>query len=622
MTSARNQYDYATIDSPGNKKHIDTSFSSAVVYGTETSQRQTDSLIFLYRNHPHEDTKTKKQPASLSASVLLNMSRLYINRGDYNTGLQILNQALEVIKSNNIPVLAPYVYNNLGNIHFLLGQYTLAVNRYLQSAASALRSSTEIKDHISTNITRVFDFFSRHTKGYNYLVLAEKSPLLKTDDPLRGNIMISKSLLYLEKGEVGRAEKELNKAFKWGKTCNDPVTIRKAAHMLTSLYTKSRQYPKAAVYLKLLSEDTTSLPLSERVEILLSAGKLHIASRQYTRAGDILEQVVNTAEAPEVFSEKLEAHHILSQLYAGTGRYKEANHHSRIHTQGIQKIKNREITDNRNRIEAKYKIIQKDKQIYQNQLRINQQQIAIDKKNEWILIFSSSILILAITGFGVYRNNRHKQVIDQMKAYMAGEEKERNRIARDLHDGIGGMLASLNMHISALPSHHQSLQAAPDFSETVELLHETVREIRVTAHSLMPETLSHYGFENAMRIFCRETGQRTGVQITFHCLKYDEETTVDNQLLLYRILQELVQDTIKHAQPAQILIHVNFYINTIDVLVEDDGAGTHITSPRNRIAYDDIRQRCKALNGSITIESATGKGTSIYLQFNNHKKKN
>src|SRR5690606_7365869 len=142
--------------------------------------------------------------------------------------------------------------------------------------------------------------------------------------------------------------------------------------------------------------------------------------------------------------------------------------------------------------------------------------IYLGRKNTWIWITSLSILLLGITIILLYRNNRHKQYLQEekirvlmqeqeiklLKAMMTGEEKERTRLGRGWHDGVGGLLSAIKINLSTMRIHNQTLAETEHFRNVLELVDEATGELRKTAHNLMPEVLLKGGITEAVNNFC------------------------------------------------------------------------------------------------------------------------
>ncbi len=550
-------------------------------------------------------------------SFALELSRILASQGSYASGLAILRYALPYsLQSSYSRNRVPLVYNNIGNMYLFMGQYKEASQAYYHAIQFAEKNPGSAGiEYAYANIVGVFNLYNKLTNGLYYLEKAEKLAIRQGNQGLLESIIINRGIIYILQGNKKQAEQQFLTALKWAETNNRVQLRTQALKQLARLHLQSNQPEKALPYVERAYRDTLGNPYYEHIFTLVLLGETYMAQQRYQEAERLLLKALKETEKKQMNAKKAAVHEVLSNLYYVTGRYQEAYKHNNIFATELNELKNLEIAENLNQLEVKYRTAEKDKEIFQKQMLIARQERDLKHKNIWIISISSGILILLLLFTGTYRANRHRQQISQLKASISGEEKERARIARDLHDGIGGMLASLKMHFSALPANHHYLASASDYQEALQILDETANEVRVTAHNLMPELLLRYGFEEAMRIFCNKAGKGHNLSINFQCLGMQHQLDKNMELSLYRMLQELVQNIIKHANATEALVQVNMFGKKLEVMVEDNGEGIDLSVQKNGMGLESLRQRIRALNGSIDIDSTPGKGTTVYLQF-------
>lgn len=190
------------------------------------------------------------------------------------------------------------------------------------------------------------------------------------------------------------------------------------------------------------------------------------------------------------------------------------------------------------------------------------------------------------------------------------EEKERSRIARSLHDGVCGTLAAVRMHLGVLQEQEPSLQTA-EFLQTLALLDEAAREVRKTAHSLMPEVLQQYGLNSALETHCYNLAPCCPTQINFYSFGTPFRFEPGAELTVYRTAQELIQNAVKHAQADSIIVQLQFDGEDISLTIEDDGIGLPPDRLRPGSGLDILRQNVTGLGGTIGWEGREGAGTSV-----------
>src|SRR5690606_10316520 len=143
---------------------------------------------------------------------------------------------------------------------------------------------------------------------------------------------------------------------------------------------------------------------------------------------------------------------------------------------------------------------------------------------------------------------QQEKEINILKASMKGEERERTRIAYELHDGIGGMLAAVKMNFGAVKQRYEHLYGLEELSSLMNMLEDTTDELRKTAHNLMPGILVSHSLAEALRIWCSNVNATGKLQVSLRVTGMDAPLPKDLELTLYRMIQELVQNIIKHAR--------------------------------------------------------------------------
>ncbi len=254
------------------------------------------------------------------------------------------------------------------------------------------------------------------------------------------------------------------------------------------------------------------------------------------------------------------------------------------------------------------------------------------------------VVLLSLLGFYQYRNYKQKrklienekqikdQEIDQllkekelknMDALFEGREEERKRIGRDLHDRLGSMLSTVKLHFSAIEARIDDLQNdnQNQYSKATALLDEAVGEVRKIAHDLVSGTLVHQGLVAAL-IELKQSIESTG-SLSVNVFNKMQSTPIDieNEISIYRIIQELVSNVIKHADAKKVDIHLNRIADELNIIVEDNGKGFDSNQKDMLgIGLANIKQRAAKLGATIHFDSTVGKGTTVILEIDNVSK--
>lgn len=209
---------------------------------------------------------------------------------------------------------------------------------------------------------------------------------------------------------------------------------------------------------------------------------------------------------------------------------------------------------------------------------------------------------------------RQEHRISLLSAMIDGQENERTRIARDLHDGLGGLLSGTKIMLSG--NKEAELQTGGDglYKQVMERLDQAVDELRRIARNMMPEVLLKYGLVEALKEYGLSL-KRSGVNITFQNYNYQNQLSENKQVVVYRVAQELVNNSLKYANAQHILVELRQVGDQLSLLVEDDGRGFDKNQLKENkgSGLGSVEARAVFLHGKLVIDSIPGTGTSITL---------
>lgn len=276
-------------------------------------------------------------------------------------------------------------------------------------------------------------------------------------------------------------------------------------------------------------------------------------------------------------------------------------------------------------LEKKYETEKKDAQI-------KLQKATISKKNtlNYFLIGSAAALLL-ITLL-LFSNYKSKQKLQQQRineletekqltateAVLQGEEQERSRLAKDLHDGLGGMLSGIKYSFNAMKG---NLIMTPDnaqaFERSMDMLDSSIKEMRRVAHNMMPEALVKFGLDAALKDFCNDINQSGALQVSYQSIGMENADIPQTvSITVYRIVQELLNNSIKHAGAKNAVVQVSKENEQLNITVEDDGKGfdVAILQQAKGIGWNNIQNRIELLKGKLDVQSKPGSGTSVFIE--------
>ncbi|HLV40510.1 sensor histidine kinase [Xanthomarina sp.] len=208
--------------------------------------------------------------------------------------------------------------------------------------------------------------------------------------------------------------------------------------------------------------------------------------------------------------------------------------------------------------------------------------------------------------------------ISLLSAMIDGQENERTRLARDLHDGMGGLLSGIKIELSGATALQNSDKVQNLLQQALGRLDHAMDELRRIARSMMPSILLQYGLAEAMREYCNSLSSEK-TKIICQIINYKNTLPESKQIIIYRIFQELLNNALKHAQATQVLVQFQQQGTNFFLTVEDDGEGYNMNdiNLKKGSGLVNIEARVAFLKGRLEVNSQKDQGTTIQVEFNN-----
>ncbi|WP_405605336.1 sensor histidine kinase [Polaribacter sp. Asnod1-A03] len=284
-------------------------------------------------------------------------------------------------------------------------------------------------------------------------------------------------------------------------------------------------------------------------------------------------------------------------------------------------------------LEIKNKTVEKEKQIFELDTKRKQNLSFL------IVTLSSLILISIIATLSLKNSKRKRKLAEQEKeletiknltllkeqeittinAMVDGQEKERKRIAEDLHDNLGSVLATLKLHFENLKINREKkkIDQKELFNKTENLIDEAYLKVRRIAHAKNAGVIANQGLLLAIQVMAEKISSADKIQIEVIHFGLDKRLENTLEITLFRIIQELVTNIIKHADAKNATINISLYDKNLNIIIEDDGKGFNIkkVNLNNGMGISSIKTRIEHLNGTFEIDSTLGKGSSIIIDI-------
>ncbi|MDX9749764.1 MAG: tetratricopeptide repeat protein [Flavobacteriales bacterium] len=331
-----------------------------------------------------------------------------------------------------------------------------------------------------------------------------------------------------------------------------------------------------------------------------------VALRGAPREGiGLAEEALLAAREAGTVHEALTALAVLARLHEEAGDTGRALFHHQAHAALKDSIVNVESAATLDELRTRYETEKKDRQLAEQELLLAQGQVALERRGRSLRVLGLGAAAITVILFLVVRGRRQRLLALERekdaataRAVLDGEERERQRVARELHDGIGVLLSSALMH-----------QQNNDGTRAAHLMEEACTEVRHIAHAMMPGSLARFGLVKALEELARNSSLKEGLHVRVQTFGLGRRLPPGTEFGLYRIAQEAVNNAIKHARARTITVDLSQEDGRIHLVVTDDGTGIDPAVVGEGSGLDHIRARAELLGGTAGWRSTPGHGT-------------
>jgi signal transduction histidine kinase len=528
------------------------------------------------------------------------------------------------------------LYLNTGNNYYKMGDYQKAISCYISAASNFEKINNQVfAANVYLNISGVYEVLNNTEKAVEYTSKAFMSAENTSNDGLRAAVMLSYVADLLKTKDVEKAENILSKVKPLVEKLDNSYTFQNY-FFYKGAKERSLNNNNAALvfYKKSLGYAYENEDIHQVVGVMKELSDCYLNLNDLPLAKIYLDSILILANTNKLQMPIKQAYEGLSEWYEKSGDFKTSKRFLQqaysLNDSLASEEKKKQIAD----LEIKYQVQGKENEIKNLKTAQEITRLSIRQKNTLNYILIGSAAILLLISLLSYRNYKQKQKLQQQRiieletekkltateAVLKGEEQERTRLAKDLHDGLGGMLSGIKYSFNSMKG---NIIMTPDnaqaFERSMDMLDSSIKEMRRVAHNLMPEALVKFGLDTALKDFCNDINQSGALKVTYQSVGL-ENSLIEQRtsISVYRIVQELINNSMKHASARTAIVQVAKTDGNISITVEDDGKGFDpaILKGERGIGWSNIQSRIEYLKGKLDVQSEPGKGTSVLIEFN------
>jgi len=624
-----------------------------VLLSNHANAQRVDSVSMainrIFKDTENKNGKPKMSSAAYRADTIRINRYLYTARSfqteNYDSLLIYSQKALKLaLKIADLPFISKSV-QLLGRYYMMKEDYPSATKWFLQSLSieEKLNHSRRIAD-LNDELGIVYyyqEIFSK-SLAYSSAALAEYEKehdtlnMAKVNSHL-GNLYSSREFCeqrttQQKKEDFTKAIQYLEKTIQLCSLINYKPLIINSYVNIAAVYNKLRKPEKALVYLnQAVDYYRTTNNLSRLAGSLHTLGITYYKLKQYDKSIKSYEESLELSKDNKYTEGIQYLYESMAQTYEAARDYKNAYYCY---------IKYMTIKDSINALEKSKELFELETRYQSEKKEIEILKLTSEKREKNMILNAllGLIVMLAVTGYFFVKNIRNKKLIAEQtieikerqiqelekerqlvatKSVLKGEESERSRMARELHDGLGGLLSGVKINLSSMKGNSIiTSENAEAFDHAIRLLDTSIGELRRVAHNLMPETLNHYGLKTALNDYVTEMRSGASPVLSFRFFGEDFRYNTQLELTAYRIAQELVNNALKHAEASQIDLQLISEADRVCIQVVDNGKGFDTSGKSgNGKGLVSIRDRVTANNGTFELESTPGQGTEASVEF-------
>jgi len=602
------------------------SFSQMMEAAFQLESTAPDSALLLYKEVI--DLARAQDSIYYFAKAQYISALVYMNQGMFDSTKVYLNRAADnALKQKDLVILGG-IYNATGNLYNFQGDHEQALKFYYKALDFSVRNQDLFSQaRIHANIGGVFNSSGRYKQSLSILFKGEKIAFKAEEPSVLGDIYNNISINYQALDSFDLAVDYAYKAMESYRAAGDKVyealvLTNASAYLLEKdsmdLISSKKALDKSRVIL-----DSIDAPAIE-LNYYKHLAYYHLYNKTYDEAEKAAKECINYIKIFHDGKSEGQINQVLYKIYKEQGDNKKA---LAFYERFVEVQDSFVFNKNKEQLlelEAKYQSTKKDEEIAIQTLKIRKSNY---QRNQ---AYVGGLGLLLLGGFLFYRNRKNRKLtssrienLEKQQKLMAldymvqGQEEERKRIAQDLHDGLGGLLSTARLQLKKVHNEIEKLGELNVLSSAELMIDNACTEVRRIAHDMMPGALMDLGLVEAIEDLAAKVMKEHAIEVII-VDQLEEIVLNDNyKVQMYRIFQELINNTVKHAGAERIDIEFTRKGDLLKMQYRDNGKGFDktVASIKAGLGLKNIESRVKYLNGSFELDTERGGGTNYLFSF-------
>lgn len=553
----------------------------------------------------------------------------HVISGNQAEALESFTQTLEIYDKLSDSTGIASTYNNMGNTGYYFSDFENALANYLK----ALEINEKIGDDLGIakntgNIGNIYEKLGQYQKALDYYFQSLKVNQ-RIDNPNSvANAYMNIGLIYHNLGKDSLNIVYQEKAIRIFRQLEQNPELGKAYNNLAVSYEALNDFENALRFNEKALEIRKAVGDTYGQTITLhNVGYCYYRLNEYSKALNYLEQSLRMAKN-NGYDFMLEKNYDrLALVHQALKNFEQALNYRIKHSEVKDSLYKIETAKEIAEIETKYQTEKKEAENkrLKIQAKLDKAELAARSARQkllWIVFMTTVIMVVFVSAFVIYRRKAitQKRLQEEeklrFKAIIKAEEKERTRIAKDLHDGLGQLLSTAKLNVASL---EESVLSEDKYliNNAGELIDNAVTEVRNISHNLMPLALTRLGLISAVEELTSKMNASGLLNVHFKSEGIKVRLNSSVEIAVYRVIQEILNNTIKHSQAKEVYVLLKKSNNRLHLEISDNGIGfdTQEIEKSKGIGWKSIFSRVEMLNGSIDVSSNKYKGTNLTVSI-------
>lgn len=571
-----------------------------------------------------------ESPSEFS-KALHNLGVLYDTRSDFEKALLYLDSAEVVSRSMEQFDWLTKTINSKGVVYLRQGKYDAALSNFLEVIAlSDVQNQLDTKIIALRNAGHVAYYQNLLEDAMEFYIRATEIARTVGSQATIAGCYSDQALIFGVKGELEKAltmNANAARIYEDGEGLSD----LNLANIYQNMGVLSKQMGKTndaeqyyadseAIFTSLGNDEGLAQTAVNRSELFILVGRYDLAVSSLQKALSISKRIGSNEGV-------MYSHMGLANAFEATGNADSALFHFKIYHEVEDSLMNSRINAQLSEMRLKYEKAENERKIELLEHDAAEQEVEIQLQkasfSRWIIVLVGSIMVIILAG-GIYhlykRNEANERKRERLRRFseemIKWQEDERKKVAGELHDGIGQSLVMMKNQLQRFDSEGDEQEEVVQKLENA--VADTIQEVRLISYSLRPFYLDLLGLEGAVNELISDVRKSTSIKVEEKIAGLKSKLAKDQEIHMFRIFQESIQNIIKHSVATEVVISVSAAHEVLEVCISDNGVGFDSRSEFNDMRGFGLRgmkERVNILGGTLKVDSIRGNGTTLTFKI-------